>query len=143
MSDLGWGAHTHLAIYWPDWKHSHVLKLVALLERLTGSRAAFVNPAYQENEVARSTCGGWEVKTIGREHRHPGTGTKPGQINYDQGGDALGWVDYIVDQSSKHLWPPKIMGKAFGISESIGPKARAAHGFRTADQARSDFTGSA
>lgn len=137
------GGHTHLAIYWPAWKHSHVLKLIALLERLTGSRRAFVNPPYLEDEVARSTCGGWQIKTIGREYRFPGTRTKPGQIYFDQRRDALGWVDYIAEQPSKHPWPAKIIGKAFGVSQSIGPRARAAHGFRTAEHARSDCTGSA
>ncbi len=34
------------------------------------------------------------------------------------------WAEYIAGQHAKHPAPPKIRGKAFGISEAIGKTAQ-------------------
>lgn len=100
------GSHVHLSIFWPSYK---LAQLVAVIERISGSSADFVLPPYKADVVARSVCGGW-------------------QINMNNRGDgresALEWAGYIADQHAKHPNPPKIKGKAFGISEAIGKAAR-------------------
>ncbi|MFT7028275.1 MAG: hypothetical protein ACJAVS_002511 [Paracoccaceae bacterium] len=101
------GAHIHFSMFWP---HYRIARLVALLERITGSSAAFVLKPYTADTVARSVCGGWQIDMNNRP---------------DSKASALDWVDYIATQHAKHPAPPEIDGKAFGISEAIGNAAQA------------------
>jgi hypothetical protein len=100
------GAHVHFSMFWPHYK---IAKLVALLERITGSPAEFVNTPYKTAIVARSVCGGWQINLNNR----------PG--NRDS---AITWALYIAEQHDKHPTPPDIDGKAFGTSEAIGKAAQ-------------------
>ena len=108
------GSHVHLSMFWPSYK---LARLVALLERITGSSAEFVLPPYTEIEIAgkikcapaRSVCGGWQIDMNNRKNAKEGS---------------LEWATYISEQHAKHPVPPEIKGKAFGISEAIGKTAQ-------------------
>lgn len=100
------GAHVHMAMFWPA---RFLPKLVALIERVTGSTAAFVLAPYTADTVAQSTCGGWKITMNNRK---------------DDKQSALEWAEYIAAQHAKHPAPPKINGKAFGISNAIGKTAQ-------------------
>ena len=98
------GLHIHIGIFWPS---RHLTKLIKLMERITGSEAG---PAPQERALGyycSSGCGGWLVK----------------QVHFGIEG-ARRWIDYIAGQDQKHPNRVKIEGKAFGVSQSIGPAAR-------------------
>jgi hypothetical protein len=98
------GSHVHLSMFWPSYKLD---QLVAVIERITGSSAAFVLKPYTADVVARSVCGGWQINMNTRD--------KEG---------ATDWVDYIAAQHSKHPASPEIKSKAFGISQAIGKAAQ-------------------
>lgn len=98
------GAHVHLSMFWPSYK---LARLVAVIERVTGSSAAFVLAPYAADTVARSGCGGWQIS----------------MNNRDKAG-AYEWAEYIAEQHAKHPAPPEIKGKAFGISQAIGKAAQ-------------------
>lgn len=100
------GAHMHLAMFWPS---RELAQFVAMVERITGSSAEFVLQPYVADTVARSTCGGWQLDMNNRSDAKAG---------------ALEWATYITDQRDKHLAPPEIKGKAFGISQAIGRSAQ-------------------
>ena len=100
------GPHTHLSMFWPSRKLG---QLVAVIERISGSSADFVLTPYAENVAARSVCGGWQINMSRRK---------------DDKASALEWAGYIANQHTKHPAPPKITGKAFGISEAIGKAAQ-------------------
>jgi hypothetical protein len=105
------GSHTHLAVFWPRWHKNHPSALIELLERITGSQVAPYEETNGHHVIAESACKGWQIKTV---------------YGRDLLAGALAWVDYIARQSDKHTAQPGILGKAFGISQAIGPKARAA-----------------
>ena len=96
------GSHVHLSMFWPPQK---LARLVAVIERISGSSAAFVLKPYAANVVARSVCGGWQINMNSQK---------------DNKTSALAWAEYIATQHEKHPAPPEIKGKAFGISEAIG-----------------------
>lgn len=100
------GSHVHLSMFWPSYK---LAKLVAVIERISGSSADFVLKPYAADVVARSVCGGWQINLNSRE---------------DDKASALEWADYIAVQHAKHAAPPEIEGKAFGISQAIGNAAQ-------------------
>lgn len=108
------GSHVHLSMFWPSYK---LAQLVAVIERISGSAADFVNPPYTEVEidgemkciVARSVCGGWQINMNNRK---------------DDKAGATEWAEYIAAQHAKHPAPPEIKGKAFGISQAIGKAAQ-------------------
>jgi hypothetical protein len=100
------GSHVHLSMFWPPYR---LAQLVAVIERVSGSPAAFVLDPYSRKIVARSVCGGWQIDMNIR-----------GQ---DQQG-ALDFAEYIATQHAKHPAPPNIKGKAFGISQAIGKAAQ-------------------
>jgi len=83
--------------------------LLELIERVTGSSPEYVKPAYEDQHVARSVCGGWQV-----------------DMNLRGKAGALGWSEYVSDQDDKHHGVPALPGKAYGVSEVIGKKAREA-----------------
>lgn len=98
------GSHVHLSMFWPSYK---LAQLIAVIERISGSSADFVLAPYAADMVARSVCGGWQVN-----------------VNHRDRAGAQDWAKYIADQHAKHPAPPKIKGKAFGISEAIGKTAQ-------------------
>ena len=98
------GLHIHIGIFWP---YRHLDKLVNLLGRVTGSEAGLALAKRTKGYFDGSNCGGWLVQHI---------------LNGEKG--AFGWVDYIANQDQKHPNRVKIEGKAFGVSQSIGPAAR-------------------
>lgn len=98
------GSHVHLSMFWPSYKLS---KLVAVIERISGSSADFVLKPYSKDVVARSVCGGWQINMNTRD--------KDG---------AFEWAEYIAAQHAKHPTTPEIKGKAFGISEAINKAAQ-------------------
>ena len=100
------GSHIHLGIFWD---HYRLQPLLELIERITGSSPEYVKPAYEDQHVARSVCGGWQVDMNRRE--------KAG---------ALDWSDYVSQQEDKHHRAPALPGKSYGVSEAIGKKAREA-----------------
>lgn len=100
------GSHVHLSMFWPSCK---LARLVAVIERVSGSSAGFVLKPYAADVVARSVCGGWQINKNNRKDDKQG---------------ALEWAEYIAGQHAKHPAPPKIRGKAFGISEAIGKTAQ-------------------
>lgn len=100
------GTHVHLAMYWPS---SKLAKLIAVLERLSGSNTAFALKPYAGDVVARSVCGGWQINMNNRSNDKAG---------------ARDWAAYIAGQHSKHAATPAIKGKAFGISEAISKEAQ-------------------
>lgn len=100
------GSHVHLGLFWPCYRLEPLLELI---ERITGSSPEYVKPAYADQHVARSICGGWQVDMNRRE--------KAG---------ALDWSDYVSQQEDKHYRAPVLPGKAYGVSEAIGKKAREA-----------------
>ena len=100
------GLHVHLSMFWPSYK---LAQLVAVIERVTGSSADFVLEPYTADTVARSVCGGWQINMNNRK---------------DDKESALEWAEYIATQHAKHLAPPQIKGKAFGISQAIGKAAQ-------------------
>jgi hypothetical protein len=100
------GSHVHLSMFWPSYK---LARLVAVIERISGSSADFVLKPYAADVVARSVCGGWQINMNNRK---------------DDKASALDWADYIATQDAKHPAPPEIKGKAFGISEAIGKAAQ-------------------
>ncbi len=113
------GAHVHLLIFWPS---RYLSKLVTLIERVTGSPAAFVRPAYSTDAVGRSICGGWQVNMPTWK---------------DARASALDWADYIAKQHAKHPAPPALTGKAFGVSQALGKGSReAARGMLEAREAQ-------
>ncbi|MFT6773200.1 MAG: hypothetical protein ACJA1L_000909 [Paracoccaceae bacterium] len=101
------GAHVHILMFWPQ---SKLAKLIAVIERVSGSRATFVRKPYTADTVARSVCGGWQINMTARPNGRAG---------------AMDFADYISEQHAKHPAPPDIKGKAFGISEAIGKAAQA------------------
>ena len=113
------GAHVHVLIFWPS---RHLTKLVTLIERITGSSADFVLVPYSDNVAARSACGGWQINV---------------NVWKDDKANALAWADYIARQHEKHPAPPALKGKAFGVSQAIGKRAReAARGMLEAREAK-------
>lgn len=100
------GSHVHLSMFWPSYKLD---RLIAVIERISGSSADFVRKRCAAGVVARSVCGGWQINMNTREDDKQG---------------ALEWAEYIASQHAKHPAPPKIRGKAFGISEAIGKTAQ-------------------
>lgn len=100
------GSHVHLSMFWPPYK---LAKLVAVIERISGSSADFVLEPYAADVVARSVCGGWQINM---------------NIRKDDKKSALEWAEYIATQHAKHPAPPEIKGKAFGISQAIGKAAQ-------------------
>ena len=100
------GSHTHLSIFWPS---RYLARLVTLIERISGSHAAFVLKHYSADVVARSVCGGWQINMNSRT---------------DFKASALEWAGYIAEQHAKHPAPPALKGKAFGVSKAIGKAAR-------------------
>ena len=100
------GSHVHLSIFWPSYK---LARLVAVIERISGSSADFVLKPYAADVVARSVCGGWQINMNARK---------------DDKASAVEWAEYIAEQHDKHPAPPGIRGKAFGISEAIGKAAQ-------------------
>jgi len=103
------GSHVHLSMFWPSYNLAKLKQLVAVIERVSGSHAAFVLKPYTDDVVARSICGGWQVNMNNRE---------------DSKASALNLADYIAGQHAKHPTAPEIMGKAFGISHAIGKRAQ-------------------
>jgi hypothetical protein len=99
-------AHVHFSMFWPPYK---IAKLVALLERITGSPAALINTPNDTATVAQSVCRGWQIKLNNRP---------------DDKDSAITWALYIAEQHDKHPTPPDIDGKAFGISQAIGKAAQ-------------------
>lgn len=100
------GSHVHLAMFWPT---VELASLVSVLERISGSSAAFVRPPYEDDVAARSVCGGWQINV----NRRPADKSS-----------ALDLADYIASQAAKHPAPPRMRAKAFGISEAIGKAAQ-------------------
>jgi hypothetical protein len=100
------GAHVHILMFWP---HCKLAKLIAVIERVSGSRAAFVRKPYTAGAIAQSVCGGWQIDMNTRPVSKAG---------------AMDFADYISEQHAKHPAPPEIKGKAFGISEAIGKAAQ-------------------
>jgi hypothetical protein len=100
------GNHVHFGIFWP---HYGLRPLLELIERITGSSPEYVKPAYEDQHVARSVCGGWQV-----------------DMNWRGKAGALDWSEYISQQEDKHHHAPALPGKAYGVSEAIGKKAREA-----------------
>ena len=100
------GLHVHLSMFWPSRK---LAQLVAVIERISGSTAAFVLAPYAADTIARSVCGGWQITMNCRK---------------DDKASALEWAEYIAEQHTKHPAPPEIKGKAFGISQAIGKSAQ-------------------
>ena len=102
------GHHIHLGLFWSIGVDG-LKKLVALLERLTGSPAAPTDTLKDRNVIAQSVCKGWQIKRIYGSTQLIG---------------ALNWCEYMLQHADKHLEVPQ--GKTFGLSQAIGPKARAA-----------------
>lgn len=100
------GSHVHLSMFWPSY---NLAKLVAVVERVSGSAADFVLKPYTADTVARSVCGGWQINMNNRS---------------DDKKSALEWADYMGTQHDKHPAPPDLKGKAFGISQAIGKTAQ-------------------
>ena len=100
------GSHVHLGLFWP---HYRLQPLLGLIERVTGSSPEYVKPVYEDQHVARSICGGWQV-----------------DMNRRGKAGAIGWADYVSQQEDKHHRAPILPGKAYGVSEVIGRKAREA-----------------
>ncbi len=77
---------------------------------------------YSAPEAARSICGGWQIGMMGDRT------------------NALAWADYIATQHGKHPTPPDLKGKAFGVSQAIGKRAReAARGMLEAREAKNGW----
>ena len=113
------GAHVHLLIFCPS---RYLSKLVALIERVTGSPADFVRPPYSADVVSRSVCGGWQINM---------------NVSKDDRASALRCADYIARQHEKHPAPPVLEGQAFGVSQALGKGAReAARGMLEAREAK-------
>jgi hypothetical protein len=100
------GSHVHLGLFWP---HYRLQPLLELIERITGSSPEYIKPAYEDQHVARSVCGGWQV-----------------DMNRRGKAGALDWSDYVSQQEDKHHRAPALPGKAYGVSEAIGKQAREA-----------------
>jgi hypothetical protein len=100
------GLHVHLSMFWPCYK---LAQLVAVIERISGSSAAFILKPYSEDIVARSICGGWQINMNNRK---------------DDRKSAYDWTEYIAAQPAQHTVPPAIRGKAFGVSQAIGKTAQ-------------------
>ena len=100
------GSHVHLFMFWPHYKLN---RLITVIERISGSSAAFVRTPYTADVVARSVCGGWQIDMNTRRDGKQG---------------ALDFAEYIAAQHAKHPAPPEIKGKAFGISQAIGKAAQ-------------------
>jgi hypothetical protein len=98
------GSHVHLGLFWP---HYRLQPLLELIERITGSSPEYIKPAYEDQHVARSVCGGWQV-----------------DMNRRGKAGAVDWSDYVSQQEDKHHRTPALPGKAYGVSEAIGKKAR-------------------
>jgi hypothetical protein len=105
----GHGIHTHLYQFWPS---RHLGNLVTLLERITGSSAEYVRPAYSKATVARSVCGGWQVDMNTR------LGSSESVTDY---------AAYLTKWGAQAH--PAICGKAYGVSQSISRTARKRNGF--------------
>ena len=102
------GSHVHLGLFWP---HYRLQPLLELIGRIAGSSPEYVKPAYEDQHVARSVCGGWQV-----------------DMNRRGKAGALDLSDYISQQEDKHHHAPTMPGKAYGVSEAIGKKVREAAG---------------
>lgn len=100
------GSHVHLSMYWPSPK---LTRLIAVIERLSGSTAAFALKPYSEDVAARSVCGGWQINMNNRSNDKA---------------SAREWTEYIANQHAKHATSPLLQGKAFGVSEAIGKAAQ-------------------
>ena len=100
------GSHVHLGAFWPI---NRLQVLTTLLERISGSSAEYIRPAFEAEHLARSVCGGWQVDMVLRG--------KEG---------ALGWADYVSKQDEKHPTAPALTGKSYGVSEAIAKTAREA-----------------
>lgn len=98
------GEHVHLSMFWPS---AEVGAIISLIERITGSPAAFVAAPYTTNPLARSVCGGWQFDLNTRHLK-----------------GALDWALYISQQHEKHPRAPELKGKAFGISQAIHSAAQ-------------------
>ena len=109
------GSHTHLAIHFSLQLPKHLFKLIAMLERICGSSVAPAEESRDRKVLAESGCKGWQIKFIYGRNLLSG---------------ALAWVDYIARQSENHAVWPDLEGKVFGISQAIGPAARAAAQWR-------------
>ncbi len=100
------GSHVHLSMFWPS---RELARLVAVIERISGSSADFVLKPAEADVVARSVCGGWQINANNRPDSKAGS---------------LEWAEYIAEQHAKHPAPPEIKGNAFGISKAIGKTAQ-------------------
>lgn len=101
------GLHMHLGLYWPSHK---LAQLVALMERITGSSMQSARSDLRASPMMRSVCRGWQIDR----------NMDPILVH-----GARGMAEYIAGQHDKHPTPPPIKGKPFGVSEAIGPAARA------------------
>lgn len=101
------GSHVHIAAMFLPTRY--LRQLVELLERVSGSPAAYVFKPYDADTVARSTCGGWQVE-MNRSNDHKAS--------------ALRWAEYIAEQEAKHPETVAMEGKPFGISEALGRAAQ-------------------
>lgn len=102
------GSHMHILIFWPTYFVEQFLRLV---ERLTGSPRAHATATRTRRCLARSECGGWMITVVDQRW------VKAGALNV---------ATYIASQREKH---PVFLftGKAFGVSQSLGPAARRRH----------------
>ena len=100
------GSHVHLGLFWP---HYRLQPLLDLIERITGSSPEYDKSVHEDQHVARSVCGGWQV-----------------DMNRRDKAGALDWCDYVSQQEDKHRRAPALPGKAYGVSEAIGKSAREA-----------------
>lgn len=96
------GLHFHILMFWPTRMLS---RLIAVIERVTGSRPDFVTKPYSANDVAKSSCGGWLLRLNSRDKKGAGD-----------------LALYIANQQSKHP-VAEVSGKVFGVSQTIGPAA--------------------
>jgi len=104
------GIHTHIGMHCSFRQPDHLVSLVAMLERICGSSASPTGNWDDPDVIAESICKGWQVKRIFGNILLSG---------------ALTWVNYIAEQSEQHNEWPNLVGKAFGVSQAIGPAARA------------------
>ena len=58
------GSHVHLQMFWPSYE---LARLIAVIERISGSSADFVLQPYTADIIARSVCGGWQINMNNRE----------------------------------------------------------------------------
>jgi hypothetical protein len=107
--DVGFdnGPHDHIFQFCPDFM---LRKMVATIERVTGSDAEFVETDTTKKVAARSVCGGWQMNH---------------NIRSSNVNSAIDFAEYVARQHVHHPKPPIIAGKAFGITRAIAaPKPR-------------------